>query len=104
MSDEVDYAGPATLTIDGTALDVHVRLEAHTQPQDGKVHWYGRVTRDPASGAALAGVLGGRNADVVVSTATGSARGRIGDVDLWGRYRLSGVGSPPYPLDEPPTE
>lgn len=95
MSDDVDYAGPATLTIGGSALDVQVRLEAHTQPQDGKVHWYGRVTRDDA----LDGVLGGRNADVVVATPGGTASGRIGDVDLWGRYRLTGVGAPPYPCE-----
>jgi hypothetical protein len=95
MSDE--YAGPATLTVDGTTLDVQVRLEAHIQPHDGKVHWYGRVAREDAL------VVRG-SADVLVVTPVGTARGRIGDVDLWGRYRLTGVGNPPYPQDEPPTD
>jgi len=102
VSDE-DYAGAATLTVEGTEgtpVEVRVRLEAHTQPMDGKVHWYGRVER----AEELSALLGGRNAAVRVETPVGAAEGRIGDVDLWGRYRLTGVGAPPYPLDEPPAD
>ncbi|MFC5951842.1 DUF4873 domain-containing protein [Pseudonocardia lutea] len=96
--DDEGYTGPATLTLDGTSVEARVRLLARTEPHDGRVHWFGRVDRN----AELSALLGGKAADVRVVTPSGQAQGRIGDVDLWERYRLTGVGTPPFPLDEPP--
>ena len=48
MSDADGYAGPATLTVDGRAVPVHAVLDARHEPQDGRLHWFGRLrTTDP---------------------------------------------------------
>ena len=96
--DDEGYGGPATLTVAGTPVEVRVRVEVRTEPHDGRLHWFGRVDRNEE----LSALLGGRATDVLVVTPRGRAEGRIGDVDLWDRYRLTGVGTPPFPLDEPP--
>lgn len=99
MSDQSDhddgYTGPATLHVDGTALPVHAQLDARHEPHDGRLHWFGRVRPDgdaviPAGAAA-----------VELATAAGRAAARLGDRDPWGRYRVTGVGRPPYALDDP---
>lgn len=90
--DDEGYRGPATLTLDGTDHAVTVRLLGHFQPLDGWYHWYGRVDAD----AGLHTVLGGKRATVRVVTPEGSADGEIADVDPWGRYRLTGVSTPPF--------
>lgn len=88
------YTGRAVLTVDGRDVPVHARLDARHEPHDGRLHWFGRVRpeRDPGE------VLSGR---VELRTDGGPAEGRIGDVDPWGRYRVTGVGPPPFRLDEP---
>src|SRR5690242_13124818 len=60
--DDEGYTGPATLTVDGTPVEVRVRVEARTEPHDGRVHWVGRVDRNEA----LSALLGGKAADVLV--------------------------------------
>ncbi len=61
MSDPDGYMGPATLTVDGRAVPVHAVLDARHEPQDGRLHWFGRLcAADPAlpvdklSGASVA--------------------------------------------------
>ena len=88
------YTGPAVLTVDGRDVPVHARLDARHEPQDGRLHWFGRVR--PADGAAE--LPGG---PVVLATDGARAEGRLGEVDPWGRYRVTGTGLPPFPLDEP---
>jgi hypothetical protein len=85
------YTGPAVLTVDGRDLPVHAQLDARHEPQDGRLHWFGRVR-------AESGLPGG---PVELRTDAGRAHGRLGEVDPWGRYRITGVGVPPYRLDEP---
>ena len=92
---EDGYTGPAVLTVDGRDLPVHAQLDARHEPHDGRLHWFGRVRiegdppQDPPSGT------------VELRTDAGRAQGRIGDVDPWGRYRVTGVGVPPFPIEEP---
>lgn len=88
------YDGPATIVVDGTEIAVEVRLGCHHEPFDGRLHWAGRVKAEPRLAA-----LAGTGADVEVRTEAHTAPARIGDRDLWDRYRLTGVGRPPFPLD-----
>lgn len=82
-----EYSGAAD--VDGTVVTVDLR--GHFEPIDGKFHWYGRIATSEALSSQH---QSGDN--VVVTTPHGSARGRLSDVDPWGRYRISGTGRPPF--------
>ena len=87
-----DYSGPATLSIGGRDVAVQVLLEARHEPQDGRLHWFGRMTLgEPMPGSG--------SGPVELSTAGGRAEAKVGDVDVWGRYRVTGVGRPPFAHD-----
>jgi len=85
------YDGPAQLVTDDATLTVDVTLRGQFQPIDGRYHWYGRVAKDDR-----VDVLGRSGATVVLETPGGRAEGRLSDVDPWGRYRIAGVGRPPF--------
>jgi hypothetical protein len=89
------YAGPAVLTVHGQDLPVHAHLDARHEPHDGRLHWFGRVRIE---GTAPEDLTSG---PVELRTEGGRAQARIGDVDPWGRYRVTGVGAPPFRVDEP---
>lgn len=93
--DEDGYAGPATLTVDGTDHAVEVTLVGHFEPLDGLYHWYGRV----AAHAALDAALGGAKRPARVTTPVGTADGELSDADPWGRYRLAGTSTPPFAVE-----
>ncbi len=87
-----EYVGQAELATDDTdAIAVEVHLRGHLDPNDGRFHWYGRIAADDAvaeqhrSGTTLA-----------LRTPHGIAAGRIADVDPWGRFRITGLGAPPF--------
>jgi Domain of unknown function (DUF4873) len=88
------YTGPAVLAVDGRELPVHAQLDARHEPQDGRLHWFGRVRIEGGSPDFGGG-------PVELRTEGGRAEARIGDVDPWGRYRVSGVGAPPFRIAEP---
>ncbi|NMH97157.1 DUF4873 domain-containing protein [Pseudonocardia acidicola] len=102
-SHDEGYTGPATLYVGGHEVPVRVRLDARHEPHDGQLHWFGRVDAEPRL-ADLLSTGNGRTAAIEMSTPTGRAAARIGDVDPWGRYRVTGVGRPPFTLDDPPIE
>jgi hypothetical protein len=89
------YAGPAVLTVDGQDLPVHAHLDTRHEPHDGRLHWFGRVRIE---GAAPEDLTSG---PVELRTEGGRAPARIDDIDPWGRYRVTGVGAPPFRLDDP---
>lgn len=97
MSDDDGYRGPATLTVDGRPMPVHVVLDARYEPQDGRLHWFGRL-RGP-DGGRLEAVNG---AVVELEAGAGPVRAQLGDVDPWGRVRVTGTGPPPYLIPAPP--
>jgi hypothetical protein len=91
---EEGYTGPAVLTVDGRDLPVHAQLDSRHEPHDGRLHWFGRIRVEDGQPDIP-------NGTVQLRTDTGHAEGRIGEVDPWGRYRLTGVGAPPFRVDEP---
>jgi hypothetical protein len=99
MSDHDEgYTGPAVLAAGGRELAVQVRLDARHEPHDGRLHWFGRLTPD-GDADALAALAG--SADLHLATGGGRAPVRLGEQDPWGRYRVTGVGRPPFALDDP---
>jgi len=96
------YAGPATLSVDGRDLAVRVLLDARHEPQDGRLHWFGRMTLegDPADPALLAALTSGTSRIELQAGGT-RAEARVGDRDPWGRYRVTGVGAPPFARETP---
>jgi hypothetical protein len=98
------YRGPATLTVDGRDLPVQVVLDARHEPLDGRLHWFGRVVLDDGAGPELYTALTASTSRIGLSTGAATAEARIGDVDPWGRYRVTGVGVPPFPIEPPPED
>lgn len=100
MSDEQnlpaeEYAGPATLrSRDSDApseATVEVSLAGHFEPIDGHFHWYGRIGADSALHDTFAS-----GEQVEIDTGERAADGRLSDIDPWGRFRITGVGAPPF--------
>jgi cation diffusion facilitator CzcD-associated flavoprotein CzcO len=90
--DDEGYAGPATLTVGATRLDVQVQLRGHFEPIDGRYHWYGRVGQHDGLAAAM---RSGR-ASGTLATPAGSAPCDISDPDPWQRFRVTGISTPPF--------
>jgi hypothetical protein len=84
---EEQYDGPATVA--GTTVEVLLR--GHFEPIDGHFHWWGRIAADERLDAEHSS---GRTVTLV--TPHGEAEGRLSDVDLWGRFRITGTGRPPF--------
>ena len=87
-----EYVGPAQLIADDDdELEVEIQLRGHVEPIDGRFHWYGRIaTNDEVTARHRSG------ATVAVRTPHGVAAGRISDIDPWGRFRVTGLGAPPF--------
>jgi hypothetical protein len=90
--DEDGYEGPAVLCVGQAEFQVEVRLRGQFQPIDGRYHWYGRVARHDGLSAAL----GSARAAGMLRTAAGSAPCDLSDPDPWGRFRVTGISTPPY--------
>jgi len=87
----VSYEGPAVVA----DVPVHLRCGGWWEPIDGRYHWVGRISPDPAIAALVR--AGRREVSVVVCGR--SAPARLGEVDPWGGVRITGVGRPPWPTD-----
>jgi hypothetical protein len=86
-----EYDGPATLTNENSEpIQVEVRMRGEFQPLDGRFHWWGRLTNGAAADTLKSG------ATVSIDTGHGIATGRLSDLDPWGRYRITGLGQPPF--------
>jgi hypothetical protein len=87
-----EYVGPAHLiSEEQEALEVEVQLRGHVEPIDGRFHWYGRI----APNAEL-DTRHRSGSTVAIRTPHGIAAGRLNDVDPWGRFRIAGLGTPPF--------
>ncbi|MDT0201820.1 DUF4873 domain-containing protein [Nocardioides sp. AE5] len=87
-----EYDGPATITAGDAEIAVEVHLHSHFEPIDGHLHWIGRISASKELDEAVRG--GGT---VTLSVGTASAQGKLSDVDPWGRFRITGTGTPPIP-------
>lgn len=92
---EVGYGGPAQVLVGAEAVPVRVELRGFFQPIDGLFHWYGRVAANPE----LDRLVAGNRASVVLRTPSGERPAELSDPDLWGRYRVTGESTPPFPVD-----
>lgn len=88
---EAGYSGAALLRIGTARVDVQVELRGFFQPIDGRYHWYGRIARNDK----LAAIVGG-SARAVLETRCGTSGCELSDIDLWGRYRVAGLSTPPF--------
>ena len=84
------YRGPATIAAGEASVEVDADLRGRFEPIDGRFHWYGRLAACPALDEL------GSGATVTVTTEHGTAEGRLSDLDPWGRFRLTGLGRPPF--------
>jgi cation diffusion facilitator CzcD-associated flavoprotein CzcO len=91
--EEHAYDGMATLTIDDTHRQVHVRLTGHVDPLDGNYHWQGTVF-DPLPNDVLR-----RSPQVLLDAGTRSAPARITEQTPQGVHSIAGVGAPPYAVN-----
>jgi len=102
------YRGQAVLTVDGGGEQtIEVDLRGRFEPIDGLYHWYGRAEVDLPEGGNATGTL--RISPTAQEDVAGEApypvvACRISDRDPWGRWRLSGTGTPPFPLAGPSAE
>lgn len=86
------YAGPATLAADDqTSIGVEVDLRGHVDPNDGRFHWFGRIAANETLAAAHR-----PGTTLALRTPYGIAAGKIADLDPWGRFRITGLGTPPF--------
>lgn len=94
MEDD-DYRGPCTVLCGEEELSAEVVLRGYFQPIDGRFHWYGRLVRQPE----ISEFARGGKHEVVLTTPEGQAVGVLSDPDPWDRYRIAGVGRPPFAID-----
>jgi cation diffusion facilitator CzcD-associated flavoprotein CzcO len=95
------YTGPASLTFADSQFEVEAQIGGEFQPIDGRYHWRGRLARHDG----LTAVLGTARATGVLTTPQGSAPCELSDPDPWGRYRVTGVSTPPFTVGtQPPAE
>ena len=94
MSGEDGYAGPAELVGPAGPVAVDVALRGHFDPISGEYNWYGRVAASPEVAELVAD--GARK--VVLRTPHAAIETTLTDVDPWGRPRVSGNGSAPFPV------
>jgi cation diffusion facilitator CzcD-associated flavoprotein CzcO len=87
------YDGTATLTIDDTHCQVHVRLTGHVDPLDGRYHWQGTVFDQLPSDILR------RTRHVLLDAGERSAPARITEQTPQGGHSVAGVGAPPFALD-----
>lgn len=89
----MSWHGPAWIA--GTEVRLHVT--GHWEPIDGRYHWAGRIEPEPR----VVRLLRSGRRDVEVRVGDRITRARLTEVDPWGGVRVTGVGEPPWPPEEP---
>ncbi|HSV37593.1 MAG TPA: DUF4873 domain-containing protein [Nocardioidaceae bacterium] len=92
-SHEDGYEGPLAVVVEEAEVTVDAILRGYFEPTDGRYHWYGRLAPSPELDAIVSGTAAGE-----VRTPYGAAEAKLGEIDPWGRFRVAGVGRPPFPV------
>ncbi|MDG6102711.1 DUF4873 domain-containing protein [Dactylosporangium aurantiacum] len=82
----------AELLVDGAVHAVRLHLSGHFQPLDGRYHWGGRMSGDPAVPAL---VRAGRRDVLLRCGPADPVPARLLEIDPWGNVRFGGTGAPP---------
>lgn len=98
--EEHDYSGEALVLTEHREIAVEVVLRGYFEPIDGRYHWYGRLRPNDE----ITELAASRKVQVVLRTPAGEAVGTLSEPDPWGRYRVLGVGRPPFPVDTSPVD
>jgi hypothetical protein len=93
VADEI-YDGQAVLQVGDRQRDVRVRLTGHLDPIDGRYHWQGTLFD------ALDDEDSKRVHTVGLRIGQSAAEARVTERSPWGTCSVSGVGAPPFPLDD----
>jgi hypothetical protein len=94
--DEDVYDGPVVIAHDDDAITTRMRVQGYFDPLDGHFHWAGI-----AFGDQVRDLKDRRVASVEVAVGDGDpVPARLTDITPWGSVRITGVGRPPYPLDD----
>ena len=91
---EDGFTGDVSVLLGDDAVTVHATLRGYFEPLDGRYHWYGRLAADDG----LAALVGSGKASARVRTEHGDADCVLSDIDPWGRLRIAGVSTPPFPI------
>jgi hypothetical protein len=86
------YDGPATIRIGDADHPVRVRLTGYVEPIDGRYHWQGTVFGTLADARLPQ--------SVVLRIGARMSQARLSERTPQGGYSVSGVGAPPFALDE----
>jgi hypothetical protein len=96
LRDDDVYDGPAVIAHEDELITTRMRVQGYFEPLDGHFHWAGiafgdevRALKDARAGAVEVAV-GDRD----------PVPARLAEVTPWGTVRITGVGRPPYPLDD----
>lgn len=96
-TDSEVYDGPALLGVGSRRSPADVHLTGHLDPRDGHFHWYGRITRDPCTDDLTTPTVPATTLQI----GDGPVRpARLTERDPWGNLRVTGIGTPPYPLEQ----
>lgn len=96
IRDEGVYDGPAQIVHDDEQVVARIRVQGYFDPLDGQYHWAGIVFGEQARALKDARVSA---VEVAVDSAE-PVPARLAEVTPWGTVRITGVGAPPYRLDD----
>lgn len=96
IRDDDVYDGLVVIEHDDEAITTRMRVQGYFDPLDGHFHWAGI-----AFGDQVRDLKDRRVAVVEVVVGDGDpVPARLTDITPWGTVRITGVGRPPYPLDD----
>lgn len=98
--EEDGYQGVCWVRGDEDEIAAEVELRGYFQPIDGRYHWYGRLTAQQE----ISDLIGSRRKEVVLHTPEGDAIATLSEPDPWSRYRVTGVGRPPFHIETEPED
>lgn len=92
------FAGSGLLVTLDAEYAVTVTLRGYFQPVDGRYRWHGRLGAPLGAEGSLNALVGARHTAALV-TEHGTSVCEVYEPDLWGRFKVAGVGRPPFQVD-----